>query len=97
MLWGCASANLDTTADVTPVAFDGSWFDCRLDAECSVIRDATCHFISVNARHAPEVAEWIDYELTRTRTRDCREREINYVAICDNGKCSSARAPHSIR
>lgn len=75
-----------------PVEPDVGWFDCRQDTECEVIRDATCHLVSVNSTYAADVAAWIDQELSRAQTAECRERGLSYIAVCDSGKCSTARS-----
>lgn len=89
---GCATSVSDSVSDsVSPVRAEAGWFDCQENAECALTWDATCHLISANADHAEEVRRWIEYEIVRSGSGKCRKREIGYLPICENRKCSSAR------
>ena len=90
---GACSAKLPHTkqSESTPVELAEEWFACTVDADCKVILDATCTFVSINVAHEADVQNWIERELARTIFGRCRGRELNYEAICSIDRCSASR------
>lgn len=74
--------------------FRDGWFDCRVDADCQMIRDPLCRILSVNRAHVADIVQWVATEQPPRRggpscDGDAAFRNIEYSPRCDTGKCSS--------
>lgn len=94
VLCGCVSVSPPEQAPPPePIARKASWFDCQTDSDCVLVRDGGCGTASsVNTSHATDFEQFVRYEMFRDKMPPCKQfRELNYIAICEESKCSSRR------